>query len=410
MLPAAANAGPVPSLNFGGAVQLNFQPVTDSNNNVIGLNYTEMTGSITASAPSVVVPISINPFVLGKPQVWNDILIWNSPILPIVNGWTYATVGCDVLCGDISLSTVNDAYSAADALFNAGPTQRFITVPLGSITSSYLPRGSIGLGAGMTFKWDVTIPKNANVVMDQPAHLHQLTIGSGGILTGNPGMSVDTNLVNDGFISDLGGTVQNNFVNSGTVLIANANGNGLHLQGALTNTGEIDLSSVLVINQSVANSGLITIEGGSLVTSKHFTNFGTFKMLSRRIVPPAAGLAQTAIPSLTNYGRFVWSGGDIYATTITNASKDFTIETGTGTKKGLAPDGPHGATMTNTGTITQVGTAVLGLYGSTQYRATLDNEAGALYDLKGDGSLTGDDYAGPRGNFFNNAEIGRAHV
>src|SRR6185295_7435566 len=110
------------------------------------------------------------------------------------------------------------------------------------------PNFSIDVSGGVSFKFDVTIPTYANIVMDQAAILERLAVETDGFLVGNPGMVIRTDLLNSGFIDELAGVVQRDFVNTGRALVTGS----LDLHGQLIKRGSMLLnSSVLQLHQNV---------------------------------------------------------------------------------------------------------------------------------------------------------------
>ena len=130
------------------------------------------------------------------------------------------------------------------------------------ITSSYLPGGELDLGASATFKFNVTIPTFANVLMDESnITVQSLTVNSGGTLTANSSLDSRTDLVNHGLIYNLGGTIEGNLINDGTSAVAGAFiANNLTIRGSLLNSGQATWSDGVLTGATFANSGTFSIE------------------------------------------------------------------------------------------------------------------------------------------------------
>ena len=114
----------------------------------------------------------------------------------------------------------------------------------------------------------------------------------------------------------------------------------------------------------------------------------------------AGGLIGGGTGQVINRGSLEWSSGSMGQGELSNSSPEFLIS---GTVRI-----PRGSSLTNTGTIRQVGDSAAVVLGSDPYdpkpTATLNNLAGAVYEFEGDGGID----AWGNSPYFDSAEVNNA--
>ena len=104
-----------------------------------------------------------------------------------------------------------------------------------------------------------------------------LTVASGATLSlANGTLTVDTVNIQSGANMTGSGTINNEFVNDGTVTVAN--GGTLTITGDVTNTGVMRLTagSKIVNNGTFVNGGVLDLMTAGVSTPGNFVNNGTF--------------------------------------------------------------------------------------------------------------------------------------
>jgi hypothetical protein len=269
----------------------------------------------------------------------------------------------------------------AYTLTEAGPTNEPVIFYGVDLESTAVPGVNAAFTLSSVISFDATIPAGADVDLDQQGvTVQDLAINCGGTLAGSGNyFNVNGNLTNQGILSGLSGGVNGNFCNasSGNADITAA----LYLQGNLSNYGTLSLEQYGSLNLSLAaaNDGVFNLYGGSINPSNGFTNNGQFNWYSGEL------------PNITNSFTGTFS-------ILTTASKYL----------------PPGGTLTNAGAILQVGAnttfAIDGDYNtfiSQAFIATVNNLAGAVYNLDGDGQVTNQTsgYGFYGDSVFNNAGL-----
>ena len=191
-----------------------------------------------------------------------------------------------------------------------------------------------------------------------------------------------------------------NFNNTGTVEVDNGTlsiGMGTSTNGSyvFSNGGQAQVSVVWQGENTATGSGVL-VSGGSVAagTTATFDNFtggaslqfssmttaasGTLNLnLSSSNPANLAGGSLGGNGTTLNLGSFLWTNGYISGTGgLTNQSSQFTISGNGGQELN--------GTLTNSGTITETTSGVLTMYGNG---ATLNNLAGAVYNLQGNAQI-----------------------
>ena len=380
-LSAELSFAALPDVPVDGDIELYFTAIYDDQGNFSSYRYdgSVASDSLNANLP-VIVPIGISSLQLGQPGLyWSEMRNWSGNSLQLIN-FTNIVKPVISAAGGAPILSLSQTWKAIDSMQNGGPTERSISTDIVDVYSQYLPGGQLSFGAGLDVKFDVTLQSTANVIMDQSdVVLEKLTLDAGANLTGNSSLVVRTDLVNHGFFGNLAGTIEGNFINDGNAAQGNralVDGN-LYVQGQLSNTGEIWVNSGrLNLAQIANNGGSIVVNGGSIQATSGFTNLRSFELRN-------GGVSATG--GLVNFGDFEWLGGQISGGEI-NQAGNFTIS-GSGSKTITDFTG-----LSNSGTINHVGDAVVTLEGRVtnsgiRYNAKLNNLAGGLYDLQGDGDF-----------------------
>jgi hypothetical protein len=333
---------------ISGDITLNFNQLPNSG----GYQYVGYTGSLSANHDvPIILGVEVSPEFANAtnyPLYWSDNFIWdNGLVVQFVNAAVIGKAVNGIASGEISIS---DTLDALNVLQNTGPTQRSISAPLLKLTSPQVPNFEIDLGVSATFKFNVTVPAPAKVMMDQPAELQNLIVESGAGLQSHVGLVVHEQLINHGTLSNLSGTVAGNFINDGD-----------------SNLGfGATLSGPLLINGQLYNSSRIEIGGGQLSVSSATSNSGMIQI--------GGGVLQTESGGvLTNRGSIDWQGGWLGGSIIN--------ETGTIalTGSGMLNLGGN-VLITNTGLIAHGGASNLIFNGAS----IIHNATGGVYDIQGD--------------------------
>jgi hypothetical protein len=337
-----------------GSVSANFSSSTDNDTTTYSL--VNVSGSLNVDLPTI--PATANTGTWS----WNDPLAWGSSGIVLLD--TSAVKVGEYLAGipDDIFGSILDIPNQAQTLENSGPTEGSIGWTWGASYAGV----SFNVGAAANTSYDVYLPTGTNMSMSQQSVIvHSLFIYPGATLTSNtfmsnPTFTVRTNLDNQGSLLDLSGTVQGNFTN-----YANANTDmtgPFSVQGTFSNYGTVSIESSgsLSLSQPSSNNGIIYQYGGSINVP------GTF----------------------TNNGSFNWYGGSL-PTSFENAiMEQMTISGSGGQTIGI------NATFNNDGMISQTGVSQVTLDGSNFYYngynsspTVLNNAAGAVYDIQGDGGF-----------------------
>ena len=239
-------------------------------------SFVSLNGGVTIATP----PIFVSSVALPDGNNWRDSSGWTSGVA-LGNTLSAIEDVTDTITGIISRDPVQVATSAfglGTLMVDQGPTERAasFSVPLASgdaeidqaITSSHL---AANFSASAPIQYDVTITSGTDMTMDQPNVIVQsLTVQSGSSLAGNGNFTVRTDLINQGSITGLGGTIQGNFFNTtvGPQAAYAAVSGALTIQGAITNSGILNIGSggSLSLSQAVPNTGTIEATGGGTLS------------------------------------------------------------------------------------------------------------------------------------------------
>lgn len=331
-------------------------------------SWSNATGSLTLSIPSVV-DTTIKPAYAGPTaQNWTNAAMWTQPALDMSG----------VLIGQSGDGTfnysINFGSSTLDVFRGFGPREGASTLSEVDITnasgageSAHYPDFATIQSNQATSNFNVTIPSGVQVHNDQfQVTIENLTVQSGGAML-EPLAIVRHNVVNHGS-GTFGGTVEGNFSNDAFTASGNtANVGSMVLQGQLQNTGELYINGVMQIQAATANAGSIFLNNnGQLNPNAAFTNNGSISMLS-------TGAYINGTGTFTNNGPFQWTGGQIYSGAgFANNSNAFSMS-GSSPKTLVEP-------FTNAGTITQSGGGDFDIGGGN----IVTNQIGALYDITDD--------------------------
>jgi hypothetical protein len=139
-----------------------------------------------------------------------------------------------------------------DFMSNLGPTERSVSIPVpfvSKVWENYQIPELLGLSLGTTAKYNVTIDGGRYVRLDQNSIIRSLAVGPTSSLQLREGYSL---------------TVENAFVNSGTVEKTEGTGNA-SFSGQITNAGLVSArSGTLILSGQVTNTGSLCADGGSL--------------------------------------------------------------------------------------------------------------------------------------------------
>ena len=194
-------------------------------------------------------------------------------------------------------------------------------------------------------------------------------------------------------------------VESGATLTLNMRGSQqatmvdgyLHGLGTTINLGNFALSGGQIGGDgtgTVVNQGDFVYIGGNV--TGNLVNQGSFVWTGGNVTG-----------NLINQGSFLWTGGNVMGGGgLTNQSSQFTISGNGGQAIGTYTYGYYyyysvPGVLTNVGTITHAADGVLQMSSGS----TLNNQAGAVYDLQGDGQITPTSICG--GGTINNAGLFR---
>ena len=235
-------------------------------------SFVSLNGGVTFATP----PISVSSVALVGGNNWSNVGGWTSGVA--LSDALLATEDVvNIATGIASRNPVNvftSAFGLGTLMVDQGPTERAasFSVPLASgdaeidqaIASSHL-------SASAPIQYDVTITSGTDMTMDQPNVIVQsLTVQSGSSLAGNGNFTVRTDLINQGSVIGLGGTIQGNFDNTtvGPQAAYAAVSGALDIQGAITNSGILNVASggALSLSQAVPNTGTIEATGGGTLS------------------------------------------------------------------------------------------------------------------------------------------------
>lgn len=324
--------------------------------------------------------LTVAPAAIGPGTVnWADKSTWSLPTLDsssLAIGHTGS--------GSFTSQINHGNTTTLDVLMNAqgtGPTEGAITyvaVDLLNITPSGQPpaNGDTEEDSNqVSSKFNVTIPTGAHVIQPDGANAptsENLTVQSGASLVSGYVSRVRHNLTNHGSGS-FSGTVGGDFINDALSASGNvATIGALTVQGQLQNTGELQIPSAggLTLQAATTNAGTIT-NSGSIEVDTLLTNNGSISFLGGQIV--GAG-------TLTNNGSLQWSGGYMANPSLVNNSV-FTI-TGSTSHTLIG-------SVTNHGTITQSSSTNTNIDVDTHINGGLTNASDGLYDITSDSGLAG---------------------
>jgi hypothetical protein len=333
-----------------------------------------ISGSLGLSVPSV---MEITNSVLGSGLDWNNPNIWNT--FPLDSGGLFI--------GNSGSGTynvlVNSGSPNLSVLGLSGPTEGTVQtrVDISNIHGSGSVDGFGGatvLSNTVATKYNVTIPAGAHVIGYPASNVQNLTINHNASLlaptTGGGGGSfgfVRQNLTNHG-TAELNGEVQGNFITD--ALPANgdvAKAVYLVLDGQLQNTGELQVTQYFKTAAATSNAGTMKINGGDFNAGAVFANNGTILFSNGNIYGPGA---------ITNNGTFQWANQGVIraGAQVINTTNAFTIVNANTNTRALE------GTLTNAATITQSGGSNVDTSG------TIENQAGALYDITDDSHVSFD--------------------
>jgi hypothetical protein len=291
--------------------------------------------------------------ILGSvdlPQIWSNVYAWDSPVLYVSafeNSVQYLADGTFLTASTDHGITSISSYQTLQGLTEMGPSSTTVSVPV--------PYTAGLLNFGTHVEFNVQINSGRGMILDQDATIKTLTIDSSASLQSLLGKNLTVN-------------------------------------GPLINNGQLFLSGS-AYTQSLVNAGQMTVAtGGSLSVSSPFANDGTLNVAGGNV----------SANGLTNFGTINWSDGSLNSGNITNRGLLNITGVGEHTIQG-------NATMTNSGTMVQTGNSQLTFNGSYwgygAAWAILNNEAGAVYDLQGDGGFILGAGGTSLGNYINNVGL-----
>ncbi len=249
-------------------------------------------------------------------------------------------------------------------------------------------------------QWDAPISGNGRInnagLFKKSGGTGTSTVGFGVVFNNTGTVEVDSGTLNLGWGGTLG---------SGSLLAVNGSsvlmlGGGFNVTSSIpiVGTGTTQLNGSL--NVGGGNNVTVSASGGATMQITGGTSTDTGSSLTLAFTGPSAvqlsagGISGSG--TTQNVGNFQWSGGSINGN-FTNNSNTFSI---TGPNSKVISDG---STLTNAGTITHTGNGtvlVRGVYvvydpkNPVPNVGRLNNQAGATYDLQGDGNFNNDDYPG----------------
>jgi hypothetical protein len=343
--------------------------------------WSNATGSLTLSIPSTI-DTSIKASVVGPATLnWSTPGNWTQPALD-TSGVSVGQTGS----GTFDYS-VNFGSPTLDVFRGFGPGEDRSTFSEVDITHAsgageplHYPDFATVQSNFASSKFNVTIPSGASVHNDQfEVTVENLIVQSGGNML-DPLYIVRHNLTNHGS-GNFGGTVQGNFINDALSASGNiASVSSMVLQGQLQNTGELKIPGVLETDAATSNAGSIFLNLGQIVANAPFINSGS--------ISTSGNITIRGTSSFTNNGVFQWNGGIVEdGSGFINNSSSFSIS-GPDTKTMFEP-------FLNTGKVSQSGGGDLAL----GHGQTLTNQAGALFDITDDSTIS----AGFQGGVFANA-------
>ena len=156
------------------------------------------------------------------------------------------------------------------------------------------------------------------------------------------------------------------------------NGAGLEIGNGSTGRLYVDAGSILTLNMTGSQQAKMV--SGLLYGAGTTINLGNFAFMGGQIDGYGTGML------LVNQGNFVWTGGIVVDNGLLNQGS-LTISGSGGQSIGTGTYWyPSPGVLTNAGTITHATDGVLLMVGGS----VLNNLAGAVYDLQGDGQITTD--------------------
>ena len=279
----------------------------------------------------------------GSPLNWSNALSWDSPVLAF-----QTAVDAVALVDHVdTLVGLTQVPGDLHALQNEGPTEATFT--LKPIRIQYLSTFIRDINVGVPIKWDVSIPSGVNISMDQsPVTVQSLTVNSGAALTANSSFDSRTFLSNSGTVSNLGGTIEGDFINNAGASTSIAT---LNVQGNFSNSGSLTIQSGGSLSRSAAtvNSGTITLNGGALNLPGGLTNNGNLDGYSNLQIniENFGGIAANVS------GQTMVIGGDISAGTAKTINNYGTLLATNGGALGLSAAIINGGAITaNNGSVT----------------------------------------------------------
>jgi hypothetical protein len=347
-------------------------------------------GSVDASAT---VPITANVTFSASSGNWSTVGDWgftNGTGLALADSLitAYSIVNGARSALDLNFTnTIQDINNSTDILENSGPTQKSVSIGLGSFSitgmAGNIPiSGTVGLSVTPTINFNVAIPGEPagtppqQVIIDQPTiNLLSLYVGQNATVVANDGVAgasfiINQSLVNEGTINNLWGTVSGEFSNSGNADLGGL-GATLQLNGLLNNSGNVVAvgDSSLNVSGGITNSGNLTSTGGTIsisdTTPNSQSNSGTIGVtdggsltLSGTLLQVGGGTLSATNNSAVNLDNGTISGGILNF----DSSSALTVN-GAGTLTGVTSNALINVTNLSTleiqGGLTDNGTIVL---------------------------------------------------
>jgi|GEM_PF-5319053 len=354
-----------PSVTVGGKIDL-----TQSGQG--SYTYTGFTPKLDISANvPLAANVTFNPNdsgITGANDAWGAPANWGAGGLglSILDAGIVTTAIAGDIKGDFS---INDNLNALSVMENDGPTQKTESLGLGTVTLGGsdasevqgFPSAGINVSANFIINFNVTIPDHASAVMNQSTvNLLNLTIDQGGYLYSNADISgstfvVQQTLSNSGTLNDLGGTVEGQLVNYGSLTL----GAGLTVQGLLGNYSPgiiyVPTSTALTATGGMNNAGELSVDGGVLnISSGAQTNSGLLHVSDGGSIDLGGG------STLNNSGEIEADGG------ILNLGN---------------------ATVANTGKVVALAGGVVNLSGGTISGGSLNFDSASVMNVSGTSTL-----------------------
>lgn len=342
LLPAVVMAVPVCAQSVEGNVHLDLTevPIYDAFGELVDseLVYEGAEADLQINVP-IVQAISVRGSALGGPVFWGDTSTWDNPTLALGRAFPITYTVVNPLFG--KPVTPSGVVETIEALTNGGPTEMTIGIPV-TISVLELPGLNIDFNPGAELKWNVSIPSSADVIMNQAARVENLSIASGGRLTGNTNMIVREDVFNGGLFTGAAGLVEGDLINSGadsigdrTVLtgdvltvggtFVNQSGAGVYgagrIVGAINNGGHIagNAGELTLFTDSLAGSGTLGADAGGTLILQNTTN-STFEITQE--VALSGGTLKTNHGFITSGSGMVSGYGEINSDIIGYVSAD----------------------------------------------------------------------------------------